>query len=174
MKNINFVPEESKEFYHHIKILKSIMNRDEVFYLKILNILDRTLRPYSLYFSEFLCDDRILSILWVQNWYFSHFLCHSFVFLNNSSVRIGSSLSFCIYLVFIPKFLLSVTFARNGGSFTILIDLLKFRINSKKNVNMSFLNITLCYHLSLEAFLQVMAKNNPTEKQIEAKILKQH
>ena len=39
---------------------------------------------------------------------------------------------------------------------------------------MSFLNITLCYHFSLEAFLQGMAKNNPTKKQIEAKILKQH
>ena len=35
---------------------------------------------------------------------------------------------------------------------------------------MSFLNIMLCYHFSLEAFLQDMAKNNPTEKQIEAKI----
>ena len=35
---------------------------------------------------------------------------------------------------------------------------------------MSFLNIMLCYHFSLEALLQGMAKNNPTEKQIEAKI----
>ena len=43
-----------------------------------------------------------------------------------------------------------------------------------KNVNMSFLNIIQCYHLSLEAVLQGMAKNDPTEKQIEAKILKQH
>ena len=39
---------------------------------------------------------------------------------------------------------------------------------------MRFLNITLRYHFSLEAFLQGMAKNNPTKKQIEAKILKQH
>ena len=39
-------------------------------------------------------------------------------------------------------------------------------------VNTSFLNIMLCYHFSLEAFLQDMAKNNPTEKQIEAKIIK--
>ena len=37
-----------------------------------------------------------------------------------------------------------------------------------KNVNMSFLNM-LCYHFSLEAVLQGMAKNSPTEKQIEAK-----
>ena len=32
----------------------------------------------------------------------------------------------------------------------------------------------LCYHFSLEAFLQDMAKNNLTEKQIEAKVTKQH
>ena len=42
------------------------------------------------------------------------------------------------------------------------------------HVNMSFLNIILCYHFSLGAFLQDMAKNNPTEKQIEAKIIKRH
>ena len=42
-----------------------------------------------------------------------------------------------------------------------------------KNVNTSFLNM-LRYHFSLEAVLQGMAKNNPTEKQIEAKIIKRH
>ena len=41
-------------------------------------------------------------------------------------------------------------------------------------VNTSFLNVMLCYHFSLGAFLQDMAKNNPTEKQIEAKIIKRH
>ena len=66
----------------------------------------------SLYFSEFLCDHRILWILPVQNWYFSYFSCHCFFFFHNSSVRIGSPLLFRIYLVFIPKFVLSVTFAR--------------------------------------------------------------
>ena len=39
---------------------------------------------------------------------------------------------------------------------------------------MSFLKIMLCHQFSSEAFLQDMAKNNPTEKQIEAKIIKQH
>ena len=34
---------------------------------------------------------------------------------------------------------------------------------------MSFLNIMLCYHFPLEAVLQGMAENYPTEKQIEAK-----
>ena len=35
---------------------------------------------------------------------------------------------------------------------------------------MSFLNIMLCYYCSLEAVLQGMVKNNPTEKQIDAKM----
>ena len=39
---------------------------------------------------------------------------------------------------------------------------------------MSFLNIMLRYNFSLEAVLQGMSENYPTEKQIEAKILKQH
>ena len=39
---------------------------------------------------------------------------------------------------------------------------------------MSFLNIIQCYDFSLEAVFQGMAENYPTEKQIEAKILKQH
>ena len=34
--------------------------------------------------------------LWVQNWYFSYFLCHCFVFFHNSSVRIGTPWLFCI------------------------------------------------------------------------------
>ena len=42
------------------------------------------------------------------------------------------------------------------------------------HVNMSFLNIMLCYHFSLEAFLRGTAKNSPTEKQNEAKIIKRH
>ena len=35
---------------------------------------------------------------------------------------------------------------------------------------MSFLNIMLCYYFSLEALLQGLAENNPTEKQIDAEI----
>ena len=41
-------------------------------------------------------------------------------------------------------------------------------------MNISFLNIMLCFHFSLEAVLQGMAKNNPTKKQIDAKIREQH
>ena len=36
--------------------------------------------------------------------------------------------------------------------------------------NMSFLNIMLCYRFSLEALLQDMAKNNPTEKKSKQQI----
>ena len=36
-------------------------------------------------------------------------------------------------------------------------------------MNMSFLNIMLCY-FSLEAVLQGMAKNNPTKKELDAEI----
>ena len=35
---------------------------------------------------------------------------------------------------------------------------------------MSFLNIMLCYYFSLEAVLQGVAKNNPTDKQIDGEI----
>ena len=35
---------------------------------------------------------------------------------------------------------------------------------------MSFLNIMLCYYFCFEAVLQRVAKNNPTEKQIDAEI----
>ena len=39
---------------------------------------------------------------------------------------------------------------------------------------MSLLIIMLCYVFSLEVVLQGMAKNNLTEKQVEAKIIKRH
>ena len=35
---------------------------------------------------------------------------------------------------------------------------------------MRFLNDILCYYFSLEAILQGVAKNNPTEKQIDVEI----
>ena len=39
---------------------------------------------------------------------------------------------------------------------------------------MNFLKNYAMFHFSLEAVLQDMAKNNPTEKQIEAKIIKRY
>ena len=35
---------------------------------------------------------------------------------------------------------------------------------------MSFLDIAYCYYFSLEAILQGMTENNPTEKKIDAEI----
>ena len=75
-------------------------------------------------------------------------------------------------------------FVRKDGSFTVFIESPKLRNNSRiiatypdnlllKNVDISFLNM-LCSDFSLEAVLQGMAKNNPTEKQIEAKVMKRH
>ena len=37
-------------------------------------------------------------------------------------------------------------------------------------MNMSFLEIMLCYYFSLEAVLQDMAKNNPIKKELDAEI----
>ena len=62
-------------------------------------------------FQKFYVKKELPRCLRVQNWYFSDFLCHCFVF-HNSSVRMGSPLLFRIYLVFIPQFSLSVTLAR--------------------------------------------------------------
>ena len=64
--------------------------------------------PVHYTFQQFYVMTEFLGCLRVQNWYFSYFLFHCFVF-QNSSVRIGSPLLFRIYLVFIPKFSLSVT-----------------------------------------------------------------
>ena len=69
----------------------------------------------------------------------------------------------------------------NVASSTILIESLKFRNNSRitvtspsnlfaKTVNMRFLNIMVFYCFSLEAVLQSVAKNTPTEEQIDAEI----
>ena len=37
-------------------------------------------------------------------------------------------------------------------------------------MNMSSFEIKLCYHFSLEAVLQDMAKNNPAKKELDAEI----
>ena len=122
--------------------------------------------------------------LWVQNWCLSYFLCHCcFFLLHNSSVRIGSALSFLTYLVFIPKFLVSVTFRTlQRRLLHHLIELLKFRNNNSRVIATipgdllwkmwiwAFFNIMLCFHFSLVAVLQGMAKGNPTTKQIDTKI----
>ena len=69
----------------------------------------------------------------------------------------------------------------NHGSFTIPIESLKSRNNSKiipviyfEKCEYEFFEYYTYYHFSLEAVLQGMAKNNPTGKQVEAKIKKRH
>ena len=37
-------------------------------------------------------------------------------------------------------------------------------------MNMSFSEIMLCYHFSLEAVMQDVAKDNPTKKELDAEI----
>ena len=51
----------------------------------------------------------------------------------------------------------------------ILMSLLLL-VAETKNVNMSLLNIMICYHFSLELSCKDTVKNNPTEKQIDAEI----
>ena len=69
----------------------------------------------------------------------------------------------------------------NHGSFTILIESPKFRNNSRiittspgNLLRKRWIWILCCYHYSSEVVLPGMAKNNPTEKQIERKIIKRH
>ena len=50
--------------------------------------------------------------LWVQNWYFSYFLCHCFVFFFITLV-LESGVHGYFVLVFILKFLVRITFARS-------------------------------------------------------------
>ena len=109
--------------------------------------------------------------LWVQNWHFSIFLCHCFDFLHGPWLFRA-----CFRAKTFSKRKFSLHY--NVGSTTILIESLKFRKNFQiavsspsilyEYVNMSFLNIIICYYFSLEAVLQSMAENNPTRKQIDA------
>ena len=60
--------------------------------------------PFYYTFPKFNVMIKFSRSLWVQNWYLSYFLCHYFVFLHSTSVRIESQLLCRIYLVFIPTF----------------------------------------------------------------------
>ena len=85
------------------------------------SIFHRT-TPDHYTFPKFYMMIELFGRLWVQNWNFSYFSGHCFVFLHNS-IRISIPLLFL--LVFIAKYLVSVTFVR----ITILIKSLKFRNN---------------------------------------------
>ena len=86
--------------------------------------------------------------------------------LQNLAIFTGKDLCWRFFLInFIKKRLQHRSFPVNVAKY------LSTDFHIEIYVNMSFLNIILCYHFSLEAFLQDMAKNNPTEKQIEAEII---
>ena len=87
--------------------------------------------PVHYDFQKFYVMIELLWCLLVQNWYFSYFLCHYFGFLRNSCGRIGKPSLFRICLVFIPKFKGNFSTYYNDGCFTILIESLKFRTNSR-------------------------------------------
>ena len=100
--------------------------------------------------------------------YIFHFLAYTVLFVPVGKRSNSRSQMFCkIDALKNPAIL---TGKRLGWRF-FLINFIKKR--RQPNVNMSFLNM-LCYHFSLEAVSQGMAKNNPTEKEIEAKIIKRH
>ena len=116
--------------------------------------------------------------IWLQNWNFSYFLYHCFVFLHNSIVRIGSPWLFCIcfHTKIFSKYKLCTHY--NVGSSTFLVESLKIRKNCRTLETSPVIYCEKCgyeffeyYALLLFFFrrcLAVMAKNNPTEKKIEA------
>ena len=133
--------------------------------------------------SEFIIA--FLVCFWENVWFASYVACYYCVFpvekhsnsrsqmfydaLQNLARFIGKHLYWRFFLInFIKKRLQHRCILVNAAK------CLTTAFHIEIYVNMSFLNIMLCYHFSLEAFLQGMAKNNPTEKQIEAKIIKRH
>ena len=82
-------------------------------------------------FPKFYAMIKFFGRLWVQNWYFSYFLYHCFVFLHNPSVRIGGPLLFCT--CFHAKIFSKCNFYThyNVGSSAILIESLMFRNKSR-------------------------------------------
>ena len=105
--------------------------------------------------------------LWVQNWYFSYFLCHCFDFFLVLVLETG--LHGYFVLVFIPKSLASITF----GRFTKLQSETTSRIIATSPSNLlwkMWIWVFYEYYALLLLFVRNMAKNNPTEKQIDAEI----
>ena len=123
-----------------------------------------------------------LVCFWEKVWFASYVACYYCVVpvgkhsnsrsqmfydaLQNLAIFTGKHLCWRFFLInFIKKRLQHRSFPVNVAKY------LSTDFHIEIYVNMSFLNIILCYHFSLEAFLQDMAKNNPTEKQIEAEII---
>ena len=133
-------------------------------------------------FPKFCVMIEFFLCLWVQKWRFSYFLYYRFVFLYNSSVRIGSPWLFraCFHTKIFSKFNFHTHY--NVGSSIILIESLKMR-NSCRTLATSpsnqlwklwiwvFWILMLCLLLLFfRSCLGVLVKNNPTEKQIDIEI----
>ena len=89
--------------------------------------------PVQYIFPKFYVMIEFFGRLCVQNWHFSYFLCHCFVFLHNS-VRISIPWLFRTY--FHTKIFSKCNFRKHYvGSNTILIESLKFRNNSRITVS---------------------------------------
>ena len=111
--------------------------------------------------------------LWVQNWYFSYFLCHYFIFFHNSSVRIGTPWLFCIciYTKMFSKYNFRTHYnvgIRNRNNIRIIA-------TSPGNLlwkTWIWAFWILCFAIIFlyKLFCKDMVKNNPTEKQIDAEI----
>ena len=125
-----------------------------------------------LYFSEMLCE--LFERLWVQIWQISCVIALFFFRTLLESVFHG-------YFVLVFIFFFNFNFRKhcNIGSNTILIELLKFR--SKSRITVTLLTVIYCENWEyeffeyyalllffLEAILQGVAKNKPTEKQVDA------
>ena len=115
--------------------------------------------------------------LWWQNWRFSYFLYYYFVFLYNSSVRIGNPWLFrtCFHTRIFSKYYFRTHY--NIGSSNILIEWLKIR-NNFRTLATSLSNLLWKMWICVNAFLLfffrsslgVLAKNNLAEKQIDVEI----
>ena len=82
-------------------------------------------------FPKFYVMIKFFGRLWVKNWRFSYFLYYCFVFLHNSSLRIGSQWLF--RTCFDAKIFRKCNFRThyNIGSSTVLIQSLKIRNNCR-------------------------------------------
>ena len=95
----------SEMFYkiYPLKNLAILTGKHMCWRFFLINFIKKRLRPRCFPVNFAKCLSTVFYIV---------FLNHCFVFFRNSIGRIGSPLLFRIYLVFIPKFLLSVIFAR--------------------------------------------------------------
>ena len=126
--------------------------------------------PAHYTFQKFYVMIKFFGCLRVQNWYF-HISCATALFSFITLVLESEIHCYFVYILFYTKRFIKCNFCMdyNDDSFTILIESLKFRNNSRSIATYSG---NLLW--KMWAVLQAMAKNNPTKKQIETKVIKWH